>query len=314
VRGGSIRSMGVFQHSILAGSFGATLVPLLIWLWSDKKSRKIALFGLVGAFIMTLTCHSSTTVGSCAAGIFGLCMWPLRKQMRIIRIGLSITVIVLHIVMKGPVWSLIEHIDMTGSSESYHRYQLIDTFIRHFSDWWLFGTNKNGSWGWKMMDTSNQYVTCGIIGGLSTLILFIAIISKGFGMVGTARKLVQGNRQDEWLLWCLGATMFAHVVVYFGIGYFDQMQFAWYAFLIMISAAVFDVTHKPAPQPEEALVPIYEAHDVLDWEDEEEEDLVNSNEYLQMLSGSGSPSPDSRHDLSHALSPGEWAHRCSHQF
>ena len=33
VRNGRIRAQGVFQHSILAGSFGATIFPLFLWLW-----------------------------------------------------------------------------------------------------------------------------------------------------------------------------------------------------------------------------------------------------------------------------------------
>ena len=104
------------------------------------------------------------------------------------------------------------------------------------------------------MDTSNQYVTCGIVGGLSGLVLFIAIISKSFGMIGTARGTVQGGRRHEWFLWCLGAAMFAHVVVYFGIGYFDQMQFAWYALLAMISAAASGIGRKPMRFQEKASV------------------------------------------------------------
>jgi hypothetical protein len=234
-RNGKIRSQGAFLHSIPAGAYGATLVPLLIWLWSDAKSRKTVVLGLFGATVMAITCHSSTTLGCYIAGIFALFLWPLRKQMRVIRWGLSLTVIVLHLVMKGPVWSLLEHIDLTGSSESFHRYQLVDTFINHFGDWWLLGTKDNGSWGWEMADTSNQYVTYGIAGGLAAFVLFIAIISKCYARIGNLRKAVQGNKAEEWFLWCLGASMFAHLVVFIGIDYFDQMAFAWYALLAMIA-------------------------------------------------------------------------------
>jgi hypothetical protein len=235
VRNGKIRSQGAFLHSIPAGAFGATLVPLLVWLWSDEKSRKMAFLGFLGASVMSFTCHSSTVLGCYAAGICGLCLWPLRKQMRLIRYGLAITVIGLHLVMNGPVWSLLEHIDLTGSSESFHRYQLVDTFIKHFGDWWLLGTRENGSWGWEMADTSNQYVTYGISGGLLTFVLFIAIISKCYGRLGTTRKLVEGNRAEEWVRWCLGAAMLAHLVVFIGIDYFDQSEFAWISLLVMIS-------------------------------------------------------------------------------
>ena len=245
-RDGSIRSQGSFQHSILAGSFGATLLPLLVWLWSDGKSRKLVAIGIIGASAMTVTPHSSTTVGAYAAGIAGLCFWPLRKRMRTIRWGIVASLIGLHLFMNGPVWSIFEHINLTGSSESFHRYQLIDTFIRHFGDWWLLGTRDNGSWGWEMIDTSNQYVTWGITGGLSTFILFIALISAAFGKLGRARKAVQGKRAEEWFVWCFGAAVFAHIVVYFGIDYFDEMQFVWYALLAMISAVAFQAKRPPS--------------------------------------------------------------------
>lgn len=255
VRNGSIRSQGAFLHSIPAGAYGATLVPLLIWLWSDAKSRKIVLLGLLGASVMTVTCHSSTTLGCYAGGIFALCLWPLRKQMRLIRWGLALTLIGLHLVMKGPVWSLLEHIDLTGSSESFHRYQLIDTFIRHFGEWWLLGTQNNGSWGWEMADTSNQYVTYGIAGGLTTFVLFIAMISKCFGRIGSARKSVEGNRSEEWFLWCLGASMFAHLVVFFGIDYFDQMEFAWFALLAIIAMPITASKRRPSTKIRQSFAP-----------------------------------------------------------
>jgi hypothetical protein len=150
------------------------------------------------------------------------------------------------LIMKGPVWSLLEHIDLTGSSESFHRYQLVDTFINHFFDWWLLGTKDNGSWGWEMADTSNQYVTYGISGGLLTFVLFIAIISKCFGGLGTSRRRFEGCFKDEWIRWCLGAAMFAHLVVFIGIDYFDQSIFAWIALLTMISMVVSEVKPKEA--------------------------------------------------------------------
>lgn len=241
VRGGHIRSQGAFEVYILAGTFGATMFPLFLWLWSQGKCRIMSTIGMISAAIMTYTCYASTTLGAFGAGILALFFWPLRRQMRYVRWGLALTTIGLHLVMKGPVWSLIEHIDLTGSSESYHRYQLVDTFIRHFSDWWLWGTSSNASWGWMMHDLSNAYVMNGINGGLATFILFIAVISRGFGRIGRCQKLTR-SRQQQWFLWCLGASMFSNVVSYFGIGYFDQMQFAWFVLLSIISVAVFDVT------------------------------------------------------------------------
>ena len=262
-RNGAIRSMGPFLHSIPAGAFGATLVPLFIWLWSDSKSRILTALGLLGATAMVVTCHSSTVLGCYVASIFGLCVWPLRNQMRVIRYGLLIMVISLHLIMKGPVWSLLEHIDLTGSSENFHRYQLVDTFIRHFDEWWLLGTQNNGSWGWEMADTSNEYVTYGVGGGLLALVLFIALISRCLGRLGTKRNIAAGNRGEEWFFWCLGSAMFAHLVVFIGIDYFDQMLFAWFALLAIISTSISTTTTggKTIPIRDEGISNWYARHE-----------------------------------------------------
>ena len=60
IREGKLRSQGAFDVYIDAGEFGAVLVPLLVWLWSDKKSRVAALLGMTGATTMILCCNSST--------------------------------------------------------------------------------------------------------------------------------------------------------------------------------------------------------------------------------------------------------------
>jgi hypothetical protein len=236
-RDGKVRSQAAFAVFITAGTFGATLLPLLIWLWSQAKSRMASILGILAATIMAVTCHASTTLVAYAAGILGLCFWPIRKHMRLVRWGIVATFVGLHLVMHGPVWSLIEKIDLTGSSSSYHRYMLIDNFVRHFSDWWFIGTKDNGSWGWEMWDLGNQYVAYAFRGGLLAFVLFVAVISKGFSKLGTARKLAEGNRSEEWFLWCLGAALLSNVVSFFGIDYFDQMQFAWFALLAIISTA-----------------------------------------------------------------------------
>jgi hypothetical protein len=237
VRDGNIRSQAAFAVYITAGAYGASVLPLLIWLSSEAKSRISALIGIIAATVMTVTCHASTTLSAYVAAILGLCLWPLRNRMRLVRWGIVVTLVALHLVMNGPVWSLIEKVDLTGSSSSYHRYMLIDNCIRHLSDWWFLGYRNYDQWGYDMWDLSDQYVAYAVTGGMLTLVCFIGILCRSFSIVGTARKRLQGNKKDEWFFWCLGAALLAHVVSYFGIGYFDQMQFAWFALLAIISAA-----------------------------------------------------------------------------
>lgn len=221
IRDGKIRSQGV-MGCILAGAFAGFLIPLFIWLWKQPKSRLAAGLGIAGAIAMVFTSNASTSILALAAGLLGLAFWPLRKQMTHIRRGFACLLVALHLVMKAPVWALIARVDLTGSSSGYHRYMLVDNCIRHFSDWWLIGYRYYADWGWDMWDTCNQFVDVALKGGLVTLVAYIAIISRSFGTIGKSRKMVEGDRKREWLLWCLGSTLFSTVVASFGINFMAQ--------------------------------------------------------------------------------------------
>ena len=241
IRDGLARAQAAFSHPLLAGVFGATLLPLFFLYWHSGKSKIVAVIGILGSTIMTICAASSTPVLAYMAGIGALCFWPFRKHMRMFRWGLVLGLLALHLVMKAPVWYLIDRISLFGSSSGYHRATLVDTFIRHFGDWWLVGTNAAGNWGWDMWDTSNQYIAEGEGGGLATFVCFLAIISICFSRIGKARKAVEGDRAKEWYFWFLGAALFSHVVGFFGISYFDQTRMAWLALLVMIIAATAPV-------------------------------------------------------------------------
>jgi hypothetical protein len=236
LREGRIRSQGVFQHSITAGTFAATLPPLFILLWKNGKSRILAVLGIAGSIIMTICSYSSTPLLVIVSGLVAVLLWPLRKEMRVVRWGIVIAICALAAVMKAPVWFVIAHIDLTGGSSGYHRAELIDQFLRHFSDWWLYGTNESGKWAYDMWDQQNQYVAIGEAGGLAAITLFIVLISKTIARLGNARKLVDGDKATEWLLWLLGASLFANIVGFFGANYFDQSKVVWFMLLAMIMA------------------------------------------------------------------------------
>jgi hypothetical protein len=136
VRDDRFRAQGPFGHSILAGTFGAILMPLFVALWwKGRRYRVMAVMGIVSATVITVACNSSTPVLGYAAGVVALCLWPARRWMRAIRWGIAFTLVSLHLVMKAPVWHLISRIDITGGSSSWHRFMLVDQCIRHFGDW-----------------------------------------------------------------------------------------------------------------------------------------------------------------------------------
>ena len=238
-RGERYRAQAGFAHSILAGTFGAVLVPLFIALWfKGKEHRPLVVVGLISTVVMTLASNSSTPVLAYAAGVLALCAWPVRTWMRAIRWLFVLTLVTLHLVMKAPVWHLISRIDISGGSSGYHRYMLIDQCIRHFSDWWLIGVKDTSVWGWDMWDTANQYVGLCDGSGLLPFILFVAILVYGFKYLGRARRRAKQDRNSALFLWALSAALFANVVAFIGISYFDQTIVAWYALLAMISVAV----------------------------------------------------------------------------
>jgi hypothetical protein len=238
-RDGKLRAIGCFSHPILAGTFGAVLVPLFVALWwKDRKYRKIAVMGIISATVMTVACNSSTPVLGYAAGLLALFLWPLRQWMRAVRWGMALTLVALHLVMKAPVWHLIARIDISGGSSSWHRFMLVDQCIRHLGNWWLVGVKDTSVWGWDMWDTANQYVNVCDNSGLIPFLLLLAILVYGFKYLGRARRALAKDKKKALFIWALGAALFANVIAFFGVSYFDQTIVAWYGLLALISAAL----------------------------------------------------------------------------
>jgi len=232
------RATGCFGHPNLAGTFGAISLPLFVGLWwKDKSNRRIAAMGMAATAIIAWASGSSTALLGFGGGLIALCLWPIRRWMRPLRWSIVLVLVCLHIAMKSPVWHLITRIDLTGGSSSYHRYAILNQCILHFSDWWMMGTKYYADWGWDMWDLGNQYVAIADTSGLIPLLAFLAIIVLGFRQVGKAWRTARGNRKQELFFWATGAALFANVVAFFGISYFDQTIVAWYGLLAMICVA-----------------------------------------------------------------------------
>lgn len=238
-RADAFRARGVFAHPNLAGSFGGFIFPLFVGWWSrDKGARKLALLGAIGAAAIPIATGSSTALFALVGGLVALCFWRIRKNMRLVRWGIVAMLAGLQMVMKSPVWHIISDVDLTGSSSSYHRYQLVNQCILHFGDWALVGTKDFGNWGWDMWDLSNQYVGTADTAGLIPFIALLAILVFGFRYVGKMRRVAarEGDKKLEFFIWAIGASLFANVVAFMGIGYFDQTIVPWYMVLAILSA------------------------------------------------------------------------------
>lgn len=121
-RDGRVRALAGFVSPITAGTFGAVLVPVFVGLWLYGRNRATAALGVIAGAVMTITSASATPLMAGIAGILGLCLWPARKLMRLIRWGIVAMLVGLNMVMKAPVWNLIARVDVVGGSSG-----IIDT-------------------------------------------------------------------------------------------------------------------------------------------------------------------------------------------
>jgi len=248
---GALRAVAGFGNPVSAGVFGATLMPLSLALWwKDHKSAAAA--GFCAASVIVICSLSSTPVLAYTAALLGLCLWPLRRHLRLLRWSAVAALLGLQLVMNAPVWALIQRASVIGGSSGYHRYILVDRFFRHFGDWWLLGARNAGDWGYLSYDIANQYVGIGESAGLVPFVLFIAIIVYAFKYLGRARQLA-AEVADRRFLWAIGCALLANVVAFFGLSYFDQLIVVWYALLAITSAVAVPSPHSataiesPAP-------------------------------------------------------------------
>ncbi len=240
LREGSLRCQGPFAHPILAGTFGATLLPLFVGMWLQRRQdRWLAAVAILSSLVITVTSASSGPLLALIAGVAAFAMWFRRHWLRAVRWGILAILIFLHLVMKAPVWFLIAKADVVGGSTGWHRAALIDAAVKHFGDWWLLGIKDTGVWSPQLADVTNEYIWQGVQGGLLTLLLFILIIVLCFRGIGRAMRAMRKTRPraDLLCIWSLGAALFSHCVNYISISYFDQNFVNWYLLLSMISTA-----------------------------------------------------------------------------
>ena len=255
IRNGKIRAQGPFAHSILAGTVGAVCLPLMVGLW--RQHRKTAIVGTAACLSMVFASASSGPILSALFGIGALFMWHWRFQMRFFRWCALLGYIGLELVMYAPAYYLLARIDLTGSSTGWHRAFLIEAALAHLSEWWLAGTDFTRHWmdygvGWSgnHVDITNYYLNMGVMGGLPLLLLFIAILVKGFSFVGQSlRQAADFSPDSRFTIWALGASLFSHAATFISVSYFDQSV----VFLYLTLAAICSLRYGTALQPSEEV-------------------------------------------------------------
>ncbi len=240
IRGDRIRAQGPFAHSILAGTIGAVCLPFAIALW--RQHRRKAVIGIGACFAMIFAAYSSGPILSAVAALGALWMWRFRHRMRLVRWLAVLGYIGMDLVMKAPAYYLIDRINIVGGSTGWYRSRLIQGAFEHFSEWWLGGTDFTIHWMPNALasaageaDVTNHYLRMGAIGGLPLMLLLIAVLAKGFSFVGQmSQQRPELTLDSRFMVWALGASLFAHAVTFMSVSYFDQS----FVFLYLTLAAI----------------------------------------------------------------------------
>lgn len=248
VREGKLRCQGAFSHAILAGCFWASVIPLMVALGRSKVW--LAGCGIASSLFIVVACASSTPVMAVAFAIFGLAVYKIRAHTRYVRWSAVAVLLLLSVIMSKPIWHIMARVNVLSGSTGWHRYQIMDATINNIGQWWLLGESNPMSWGvWEMRDITNQYILEGLRGGLLTLVLFIAVLTTAFRMIGRAMRRVKTEPEKRLMVWCVGVCLFIHVMTFFAVSYFGQI-----IMLVYLTLALVGSIHSMT-QREEAILP-----------------------------------------------------------
>ncbi len=276
-RDGHFRASSAFRSPITAGTLGASFLPLFIGLYWTSKHRFKAVVGIMAATVITAASLSSGPAIEYLAALGGLLFWRWRQHTQLARRGFVVALIVLHMIMKAPVWFLMAHVSDLIGGGGWHRAAIIDAAVKHFSGWWLCGTSDTGDWMATQIldggaDLTNQFVAAAITAGLPGMLLFIWIIVRCFKNLALSMKKSHESWPDaEKMLWAIGATLFATVVNFFSVSYFDQIENIWYFLVAIIASSTSDILRRPDETAEQHAT------------DEVSEDFATQSSYRNAL-------------------------------
>lgn len=234
IREGKYRAQGPFRHAILAGTVGANCIPLFIGIW--KRHRIAGMVGIASGLCMTVASASSGPVMSAMAGLAAVIMWKFRNLTKLARYTAVAGYFAFGLMTGEPGYYIMKRIDISGGSTGYHRARLIESAFENFGEWWLFGTDYTRHWmatgvsfSPNHADITNYYLVFGVTGGLIAMVLVIAVLLMAFRWVGTVyRAHFEDAPTDAFMIWCLGAGLFAHATTSISVSYFDQsLVFFW---------------------------------------------------------------------------------------
>jgi hypothetical protein len=244
IRQGHNRAAGAFDNAILAGTVGAIALPLVLIQANQHRVRAVA--GLLACLTIVYSSASSGPLITLGFAVLAVASWPFRKHLGIFRAAFLLIVLMLHLIMNDPVWYLMARIDITGGSVGFHRAELITQALKHFGDWWIFGTDYTRDWipygvPWSEnhADITNYYIKMAVLGGLPLTVTLLGLLTAAFRTLAReiARHRLQ-NQRAEFTLWCVGVSLAAYCLAFIGVAPYDQSA----SFIFILLGAITGVT------------------------------------------------------------------------
>jgi len=232
VREGNYRCQATFPHAIMMGLFWATLVPLYV-VFARYGHKLLFWTAVVASAFMIKATNSSTPVLTLVAVFPLLAAYKWRNLTKAAGWTVVVMLVTLHVVMKAPVWHLIARVGVISGSTGWHRYNLINEAINHFSEWMVLGTRSTEHWGRGLIDVTNQFILEGVRGGFISLVLFCAILFIG-GRAAVRLSLRTRDARESHYCWGVFVTILVHGLSFLGVAYFGQITMIWYLLLASV--------------------------------------------------------------------------------
>jgi hypothetical protein len=224
---GRFRAAGPFPHFIMMGCFWALALPFFYARIKVLRNNLFYWLACLSAMSNVYFSASSTPLMTTGSIILFWLFYSCRMHGKIIFKLTCCFLLVLHLVMKAPVWHLISRVNVFGGSTGWHRFFLFDNFVNHISEWFFVGTKSTAHWGYGQEDITNQLVLEGVRGGFVTLLLFIIIIYNAVKIPG-AYSLGNINTEVKLMSWGICVAMLGHFITFWGVSYFGQIDILLY--------------------------------------------------------------------------------------
>jgi hypothetical protein len=222
IREGRYRCQATFSHSILLGSFFATLAPIFIGLGKVKGCKYLSWAAATTCAFIVFASASSTPIFTLIGTLTIVALFRFRCYNRQVVLSICMLLIAL-----------------------WYRYHLVNSAIKNFNEWFLIGCRETGHWGYGTQDLTNQYILEGVQGGLITLTLLIILLVYAI-KIPVTYSLSRIPVSQQWLSWGICVSILGHCISFFGVSYFGQIRmFLYLAFAIV---AVISEIGNPKPQ------------------------------------------------------------------